>query len=216
MKTEKEKERYRQWRKENPEKVAAQRARYKARKSGQLESWVKPEKPTAEQIRARNIERQKSKYLKRKERLASDPEFAAAYRAKERARAVARYAKVISDPAIQAAKNEKERIRRAEKQRLKAEVAAKPQRTKMTPEERRLRRRFQQNEYDRKKREKLRAERSAEVSAAIAKNPPKTPVFCPDPPELQALFAKASKGQRPIDPYYGKKMGAFTARTKWM
>lgn len=219
MKSPKDKERYRQWRIDNPDKIAAQRARRAARRRGELAPWVKPPPPTPEQSRAREIERQKRNYQKRIKRLASDPEYAAAYRAYHRARAAKRYAKTIGDPAAHAEKLEKERIRRAEKRKLNAERAAiqKPQRAKMTPEERRKRRQAQQKEYDRIRRGKLRAARASEVAAAIANQPPPPPpVVCPDPPELQALFKKASKGLPPMERYTGKKLGAFTARAKWI
>lgn len=59
-----------------------------------------------------------------------------------------------------------------------------------------------------------RAKRSAEVAAAMARQAPAPePIVCPDPPELQALFKKASKGEpaRPHNPYV-KKRSAYQIR----
>lgn len=69
----------------------------------------------------------------------------------------------------------------------------------------------------RKKENKLnveRAKRAAEVAADMARRAPSSePIICPDPPELQALFKKASKGEpaRPHNPYV-KKRSAYQIR----
>jgi hypothetical protein len=243
MKSERDKQRYREWRQNNPDKVREQRKRRYARSIGLLPPYEKPAPLTDEQLREKAIAKKKLEYQRRKERLATDPEYAEKFRAKERARGARRYAKLLADPEKRAQKLEQERIRNrikkgipldapvmtkgltaeqraerhAEKERLKAErAAARPPRK--TPEERKARRHEWQKEYDRKKRDLARARRAAEVANDMARYPssfePKK--VCPDPPELQALFKKASKGEPPYERFTGKKMGAFTARAKWI
>lgn len=243
MKSEKDKERYRRWRQENPDKVREQRKRRWARKTGVLPPYEKPAPLTAEQLQEKSLAKKKLEYQRRKERLATDPEYAEKFRAKERERGVRRYARLLADPEKRAQKLEQERIRnrikkgipldapvmtrgltdeqraerKAEKERLKAErAAARP--PKMTPEERKARRRVWQKEYDKKKRDLARARRAAEVAEAMARYPSSQPhkIIVNDPPELAALFKKASKGERPFERFTGKKMGAFTARAKWI
>jgi hypothetical protein len=243
MKSEKDKERYRRWRAENQDKVREQRKRRWARKTGLLPAYVAPEPLSAEETQARHIERMKKHHQRRKERMASDPEYAKRIREQELARHRRRYDQLKADPVAYQAKLDAERNRRrvkkgipldapvmgnrltaeqraerkAEKERLKAErAAARP--PKMTLEERKARRRVWQKEYDKKKRDLARARRAAEVAEAMARYPssqsPK--IIVNDPPELAALFKKASKGERPFERFTGKKMGAFTARAKWI
>lgn len=246
MRSEQAKERYRRWREENHDKVRAQRQRRHLRKKGLLPPWEKPVKLSEEETRQRNIERLKVYRQNRKEQLASNPEYAAELLRRQKERDRARYERLKANPeALEAARlkernrkrlkrgipldapvmpyrltDEERERRKAEKERLKAERAAaraaKP--PKMTPEERKERRRLQQMERDKKKRDLERQKRAAEVANAMASYPTSAtpPKVCPDPPELQALFAKASKGQPPMHNYTGKKMGAFTARVKWL
>ena len=246
MSSEKDKERQKRWREQNPEKVRAQWQRRLAREKGILAPWVKPEKLTEEQARERNAARMKQYHQNRKERLAADPEYAAEMNRRNKAREAERYARLKANPAALEAMRLRERNRKrlkrgipldaavmsyrltdeerarrkAEKERLKAERAAAraAMPPKMTPEERAERRREQQRAYDKKKRDLERQKRAAEVAESKASYHGSAPMpkVCPDPPELQALFAKASKGQPPMPLYEGKKMGAFTARTKWM
>lgn len=242
MKSPKDKLRYSQWRINNPDKVSEQRRRRSQRKAGKLEPWVKPEPLTDEQKRARDIERKKRDYLKRKARLAADPEYAANFYAKEKARAERRYERLCADPVALAAKREKERER-------KRALVTNPKKPAMSKSEYLAHRREQNRLKLRRERglpddyvfpksqprvsktgEKLpakskpqtrkqrlsaeRARRAAEVAAAKARQPaPAEPVICPDPPELQALFAKASKGEpvRPHNPY-AKKRSVFQIR----
>lgn len=246
MKSEKDKERYRKWRAENQDKVREQRKRRWARKKGLLEPYVKPEPLSEEEAKARHIDRMKKHHQRRKERLATDPEYAKRHCEAEVARYKRRYERLKADPEAYRLKLEIERNRRrvkkgipleapvlsyrltdeeraarkAEKEQLKAERAAARAAIppKMTREERLARRRWQQNERYRKKRDLERARRAAEVENDKANYPQRVtpPQVCPDPPELQALFAKASKGERPFASFAGKKMGVFTARAKWI
>lgn len=232
------------WRIENPDKVLEQRLRRQARKRGELEPWIKPEPLTAEETRARDLERKKRHYQKRKERLASDPEYAAAYYAKEAARAAKRYARLRADPVALAAQREKERERKRA-----AGKNTNPRKPAMPRDEYLARRRDKRRLELRRERglpddyvfpkspprisktgEKLpakpkaisrekrlkaeRARRAAEVEAAKAIQSPKPePAVSPDPPELIALFKKASKGEPPT-PHsrYVKKRSAFQLR----
>lgn len=247
-KSEKDKERARLWRLNNPDKVRAQQERRLLRAHGLLEPFTPPESKPAEQIKSEQAERMKRFHSRRQERLATDPEFAAAYRAKARETDRLRYQARKADPEAHAAwlayKRENGRIRRrlkrglppdaplhchrltdeerarrkAEWERIKAERAAnRPPRVKLTDAERKERKNAAQRAKYQAKRDAERQKRGAEVATAKAMQPkPQPPKACPDPPALQALFAKASKGQRPMDPYYGKKLGAFTARAKWI
>jgi hypothetical protein len=234
LKSEKDKERYRRWRLENPDKVREQRKRRWARKIGVLPPYEKPAPLTEEEVHARHIQRMKDHHQRRKDRMAADTEYASRIREQELARHRRRYEQLKADPVAYQAKLEAERNRRrllrgnrltdeqraerkAEKERLKAErAAARP--PKMTPEERKARRREWQKEYDKKKRDLARARRAAEVAEAMSRYPSILDPLkvCADPPELQALFKKASKGERPFERFTGKKMGAFTARAKWI
>lgn len=242
MKSPKDKVRYSQWRINNPDKVREQRRRFRARKSGKLEPFVKPEPLTEDQKRARDLERKKRDYLKRKARLAADPEYAADYYAKEKARADKRYERLCADPVALAAKREKERERKREfSNGPRAPAMSKSQYLAHRREQNRLKLRRERGLPDdyvfpksqpriSKTGEKLpakpkpqgrkqrlnaeRARRAAEVQAAKAQQPaPAAPIICHDPPELQALFKKASKGEpvRPLPPWHKKKT-AFQIR----
>lgn len=246
METDKPMDRHQRWRKENPEKVKAQQLRKRLRDKGILEPWQKPAKLSQEETSQRNKERLKEYHAKRKARMATDPVYAAEMKRIDNERAKARYERLRNNPEALEAWRLRERNRKrlkrgipldapvmpyrltdeqraqrqAEKERLKAERAdtRAARSPKLTPEERKERRRQQQREYDKKKRDLERQKRAAEVAEAMARYhtsaPP--PKVCPDPPELQALFAKASKGERPMHHFTGKKMGAFTARLKWL
>lgn len=246
METDKPMDRHQRWRKENPEKVKAQQLRKRLRAKGLLDPFNKPPKLTEEENRQRNIERLKIYRANRKAKMDADPDYAEEMKRRANERAKARYQLLYADPAALEARRLKERnrkrlkrgipldapvmpyrltdeqraIRLAEKERLKAERAANrvARSSKLTPEERKERRRLQQRERDKKKRDLERQKRAAEVANAMASYPTSAPPpkVCPDPPELQALFAKASKGQPPMLNYTGKKMGAFTARLKWL
>lgn len=248
-KTEKDKERARLWRLNNPEKVRAQQERRLLRAHGLLEPYTPPPKKPEEQVKLEQAARMKEYHTRRQELLATDPEFAAKYRAKARLKDKERYDRRKADPEaykiwLECKRRQKftryrlahgipldaphrlkitdeERARRqAEKEQRKAEReairAAKP--PKIMPEERLERRKAKRVEYDKKRRDLERVKRAAEVANDKANYPIKVtpPKVCPDPPELQALFAKASKGQPPINRYTGKKLGAFTARAKWI
>lgn len=246
METDKPMDRHQRWREENHDKVRAQRQRRHLRKKGLLPPWEKPVKLSEEETRQRNKERLKEYHAKRKARMATDPVYAAEMKRIDNERAKARYERLRNNQEALEAWRLRERNRKrlkrgipldapvmpyrltdeqraqrqAEKERLKLERAATraARSPKLTPEERKERRRQQQREYDKKKRDLARQKRAAEVANAMASYPTSAPPpkVCPDPPELQALFAKASKGQPPMLNYTGKKMGAFTARLKWL
>lgn len=249
MKSERDKQRAKEWRLENPDKVKAQQARKRLRAKGLLEPYVHPTKKPEEQAKAEQAARMKRFHASRQERLKTDPEFAIAYKARARAKDKQRYESRKADPVAYQEwlahkreqkfiryrikhgipldaphrlkiSDEERALRKAEKERLKAERAAirAAKQPKLTPEERLERRRARALERYYKKRDLERQKRAAEVAEAMVRYPTSapTPQVCPDPPELQALFAKASKGERPMHHFTGKKMGAFTARLKWL
>lgn len=246
METEKPIDRHQRWRKANPEKVKAQQARKRLRAKGLLEPFNKPPKLTEEETRQRNIERLKLYRANRKAKMDADPEYAEEMKRRANERAKARYQLLFADPDALEARRLKERNRKrlkrgipldapvmpyrltdedrarrkADKDRLNAERAANRavRQPKLTREERLERRRASALERYHKKRDLERQKRAAEVAEAMARYPERVtpPQVCPDPPELQALFAKASKGERPMHHFTGKKMGAFTARLKWL
>ena len=246
METDKPIDRHQRWRKANPEKVKAQQARKRLRAKGLLEPFNKPPKLTEEETRQRNIERLKIYHANRKAKMEANPEYAAEMKRRDNNRAKARYERLLADPEKLEARRIKERNRKrlkrgipldapvmpyrltdeerarrkAEKERIKADRAATraAKQSKLTPEERLERRRANDLARYHKKRDLERQKRAAEVAEAKARYPTTapTPQVCPDPPELQALFAKASKGERPMHHFTGKKMGAFTARLKWL
>lgn len=252
-KSERAKQRAKEWRAENPDKCREQQLRKRLRAKGLLEPYVPPVKKSEEEVKKEQAARMKEFHKRRKERLETDPEYAAKYRAKARLKDKLRYEARKADPEaykawlegkrqakfiryrlkhgipldapVQKKITDEEKARRlAEKEQRKAERAAEREANrvarppKLTPEERELRRRAKRAEYDRKKRDLARARRAVEVANDKAGYPSSctTPKVCPDPPELQALFAKASKGEKPFARFTGTKMGVFTARTKWM
>jgi len=213
MTTEKDRERWRRWRENNPDKVKAQWKRRLLREKGLLPPWEGPQKLSPEEIQARHIARMKEHHRKRKERMANDPEYAAKVRAREQERHKARYAKLKANKPAYDARLEAEKIRRQKEKKPKAEKV-KIVRPKLTQEERLARQRERKREYNKRRRDAERLKRAAEVEAAKAMEPPKPPqAVSPDPPELVALFKKASKGEpvRPAAPYV-KKRSAFQIR----
>ncbi len=155
---------------------------------------------------------------------------------KDKVRAERRYEKLCADPVALAAKREKERERkRALSNGPRASAMLKSEYLAHRREQARLKLRRERGLPDdyvfpksqprisktgkklpakpkppsSKQRLKAeRARRAAEVAAAKARQTaPAEQVICPDPPELQALFKKASKGEpaRPLPPWHKKK-----------
>lgn len=243
-KSERAKQRAKEWRAENPDLVRKQAERKRLRAKGLLPPYVPTPKKSNEQILKEQAARMKDFHSRRRERIATDPEFAAAYRAKANASDKLRYERRKADPEAYTAWlahkrhkkfinyrikhgipldaphrlkiTEEERAARAEEQlRLKAErAAANPAKQRLSEDERKERLRATKRAYKKKSRDAERARRAAEVEAAKANQPPPAPpTVCPDPPELQALFRKASKGEPPTphNPYV-KKRSAFQIR----
>jgi len=240
MKSQSDKDRAKRWRLENPDKVRAQRERRQARVKGELAPYD-PQRPTPEQTAARRKEDHRRFYAKHRERMASDPDYAEKFKANERLKYQRKREQMQSDPAaLEAYRTKKRNEKRLaagiplDKPVMLNKIpeadrhARKLQRDKQSRDRKRAAYRIANGipldapvRVRKPKKPKRptrlqveRAKRSAEVAAAKAINvQPAEPVVCPDPPELQALFKKASRGEpaRPHNPYV-KKRTAFQIR----
>ena len=180
---------------------------------------------------------------KRQERIKNDPEYAEKIRRQSRARSFAYWERLKADPVAYAAycDMKKHKARSEVRKRLGLPENTPPLRGKaMTAEERRKRNAEIQRKAYRlkhgipldapinyrakrprpwpKKIERERAKRAAEVEAAkslvlVKQSLTTEKPICPDPPELQELFRRASKGQppRPV-PIGVRKRSVFDLR----
>lgn len=229
------------WRKNNPDKVRAQRERANARRRGELAPFA-PKQISEEEKKRRSRE----KYLRSRERIKqrkeNDPEYKKSENAASKARSQKWYEKLRANPEAHAQwlkeKRDKKRIQKG----IPLDKPVKPQR--LTDEERIKRQKEQQQRSKEKRRNKYRlahgipldaplrtvsaprvkkidqerARRAAEIQKAKSlKLAQPKPLICPDPPELQALFRKASKGD-PVQPYdpTAKRITGILAKQRWV
>lgn len=211
------------WRLANPDKRKAQLERWKARVKLGL-TTDNSRKTIDEIIETRRVRMQRYNE-RRKERLASDPAYRAEYNAKKAAQQRAAYARKNAKQvpgATYITKAERSRIAAEKREARQATLLAKSEAKAIqqalkaqekasrieTAEQERIRK-AREAERRRKRREAAAAKRLAEriqksVEIEAAKQlqaekraAEKKPVICPDPPELVALFKKASKGLPP-------------------
>lgn len=178
------------------------------------------ERPPAKKTREDRIAYMKDWHRKRKERMAADPEYAEKIKAQSLARALAHYDRKLAaqgkPPVVRQPKMSDE-----ERKRRNTELKRRSYRVKHgIPLDAPFGYRKPKDKPAAPKvsaRDQERIRRAAEIEAAkaaAARNPiPPAPTICPDPPELQALFAKASKGEppRPLV-HHSKKRTAFQIR----
>lgn len=235
-------DRHKRWRLENPDKVRAQRERYKARQRGDAPPYVKPPKTPEEDQREKQRNRTRCWYLAKRAKMAKDPEFAEKHRAAERARAMRHLEKLRANPEAYAAYLKQLRDRKRAEKGIPLDAPVKP--VRLSDEERAERRRARaaanreqkrrayrlahgipldapprnvvnKREAEKRRKAKERADRSAMIAEIMAHPVVKeslTPANCPDPPELQELFRKAAKGD-PVRPIHrGKRKSVFQLR----
>lgn len=232
-------DRHQRWRLANPEKAKAQQERKRLRAKGLLPPYEKPPTPDSREHRKAYM---RDWHKARQERIKNDPEYAEKIRLQARARAAAHWERIKADPIAHAAYCEmkKHKARGEVRKRLGLPEDAPPlRRAAMTPEERRKRNAEIKRRAYRLKRnipldapvgyrkpkappkpkaiDQERAKRAAEIeaakAAAVVKQSLTTNPVCPDPPELQELFRRASKGEAPRPfPASGRKRSVFYLR----
>lgn len=235
--------RHARWRIANPEKVREQRKRYKSRLRGELPPFEKPPLKTEEEKLEAKRERMRRWHKSRRERMENDPEYAEKIKQASLARANRYFEKLKSDPVAYEAWLEKKRIQKRREKGIPLDLPARPRRLtdeqraeskkrEAIANRERKRRAYRikhgipldapiQSTFRGKPKKKVsekfeRANRSAMIAEIMARPIVKgslTLAVCPDPPELQALFRRAAKGE-PVRPYDArvKKKSVFTLR----
>lgn len=199
--------RHARWRLDNPDKVRNQRERRKKRLKGLLPPFERPPAKTPEETRAKRISRMKRYHEKRRKRMKEDPQLA------EKLKDQARNRRLKNKPAsvrTKMPKEERARRNRESKRRwyrlkhgIPLDAPVGYRKPKAPPKPKAI--------------DQERARRAAEVEAAKALaalvKPEPQKAICPDPPELQELFRKASKGEPPRPfPAAGRKRSVFHLR----
>lgn len=109
------------WRKNNADKVREQQERKRLRAKGLMAPHVPAPLVTEEKKRRHRAERMNRAYAKQREKIATDPEYAAKYRAESNERGKSNYQRIKADPeayqAFLAAKRERNHRHRARRSR---------------------------------------------------------------------------------------------------
>lgn len=131
-----------------------------------MEKYEKPQKFSPEEAHDRHIARCKALRLSRKERAASDPEYAEMLREKERQKHRRRYDLLKADPAAYQAKLESERIRKRIARGIPLDQAVTPHKLNEAQREAREQRKA---EHKRQVAERAEARAAARLAAREAK-----------------------------------------------
>jgi hypothetical protein len=190
------------WRENNPDKVKAQRERYKARIRGEDVPYLAKQRKSLEEQQEYHKNRHRLHHERVKKRLAEDPEYAAAYRAKSNERSHKRYRRLKGLPEDAVLRcggprlsEEEKAAREARKAEEKAIKLAERERQKLI----RAQEKKAAKESARKARvEKIRRKRAEEVAAAKEK----------------AAQAKAETSVKPFV-FHKPRMGRLSALRRW-